>query len=416
MGLWKSSIYRAHPLKFKNSTNIRVIELLPDTPEASLSCRLHVLPLENGPVYTALSYVWGDESSSKPILLDGKHHAVRENLWNFLSQYRHSQHSSHLWIDALCIDQSSIKERNHQVALMGKIYSSAKLVIAWLGHDFETSLSNVSTFDASASNIHQYVTSMIHLSSSTYWTRLWIVQEFVLATNLEIWSGHETTDGHMLAEAYVRYKQLPYGQLDNLKFDEFPVLDENFQRLKSLSIGAVLNSRHAFHERRGWRISFYDGSRILESKFLFGNFANAGCADARDRVYGVLGLLDQKELDRYPIVPDYSKSRSALFREIFVRQTRVSDWDASEWQASLRFAHSLKLALELDDGDENVVRVAELLVKLHTERKATQLPEKVPEIEADTEAEEKAVVVSKRLEALYRLWQTDHAPVVSNEP
>ncbi|KAH7389728.1 heterokaryon incompatibility protein-domain-containing protein, partial [Phaeosphaeria sp. MPI-PUGE-AT-0046c] len=280
MRLWRSSPYRAHPLNLNNSTNIRVIELLPGRPEAPLSCKLHVLPLENEPVFTALSYVWGDETNTKSILLDGKHHIVRENLWNFLAQYRRSEYTSRLWIDALCIDQSSIIERNHQVALMGKIYSSAKLVITWLGHGFSSCLSHVSTFDACTSNIQLYANSMIQLSSSPYWTRLWIVQEFVLAANINIWSDAETTDGHMLAKAYMRYKQQPYGLTSNLKFDEFHILDENFQRLN--------------------------------------NFAHAGCADARDRVYGVLGLLDPDELTKHPIVPDYSKPPSALFREIFV--------------------------------------------------------------------------------------------------
>jgi hypothetical protein len=38
------------------------------------------------------------------------------------------------WIDALCIDQCSILERNHQVAQMCSIYTKAQEVIAWLGN------------------------------------------------------------------------------------------------------------------------------------------------------------------------------------------------------------------------------------------------------------------------------------------
>ena len=45
------------------------------------------------------------------------------------------------WIDAICIDQQSIGEKNKQVRLMGEIYSSAKLVVSWLGSgDLHTSL------------------------------------------------------------------------------------------------------------------------------------------------------------------------------------------------------------------------------------------------------------------------------------
>ncbi|OAK99661.1 HET-domain-containing protein [Phaeosphaeriaceae sp. SRC1lsM3a] len=365
---WKSSIYRAHPLKLNNSTNIRVIELLPDCPEAPLSCKLHVLPLEKSPVFTALSYVWGEETNTRPILLDGKPYTVRDNLWAFLTQYRRSEYTTYLWIDALCIDQSSIKERNHQVALMGKIYSEAKLVIAWLGSGFELSLSNVSTFDEHKSDIHLYATSLMHISSATYWSRLWIVQEFVLAQHIDIWSGGSSTDGHALVLAYMRYKQTPYGLLEKLKFDEFPVLDDNFQRLKSLPMAAVLGSRHAYHQRLNGRVA-HDIDRRLESSMLFGTFAFAGCADARDRVYGVLGLLDPHELKTHPIEPDYSKSCSELFREIFNRQVRLSLWGVGQWESSMRFVHSLKQALDLDEQDETVQVISKGLVTMCNSRR-----------------------------------------------
>jgi hypothetical protein len=42
-----------------------------------------------------------------------------------------------LWIDALCIDQSNIQERKYQVALMGRFYSEAEMVIAWLGSSLQ---------------------------------------------------------------------------------------------------------------------------------------------------------------------------------------------------------------------------------------------------------------------------------------
>ncbi|ETS78119.1 hypothetical protein PFICI_10181 [Pestalotiopsis fici W106-1] len=40
-----------------------------------------------------------------------------------------------IWIDALCINQGLIEERNHQVGMMNKIYSSAFFVWIWLGED-----------------------------------------------------------------------------------------------------------------------------------------------------------------------------------------------------------------------------------------------------------------------------------------
>ena len=39
------------------------------------------------------------------------------------------------WIDAVCIDQICTSERNHQVSVMGRIYSQAREGVAWLGHE-----------------------------------------------------------------------------------------------------------------------------------------------------------------------------------------------------------------------------------------------------------------------------------------
>jgi Heterokaryon incompatibility protein (HET) len=56
----------------------------------------------------------------------------------------HSRTNSHeddcpFWIDAICIDQSSIAERSHQVSRMKEIYKTAKEVVAWLGPEAKKS-------------------------------------------------------------------------------------------------------------------------------------------------------------------------------------------------------------------------------------------------------------------------------------
>lgn len=53
--------------------------------------------------------------------------------------------------------------------------------------------------------------------------------------------------------------------------------------------------------------------RILSSKDPFVTFRSALCTDTRDRIYGLLGLIESQELETYPTRPDYSKPSSALF-------------------------------------------------------------------------------------------------------
>lgn len=38
-----------------------------------------------------------------------------------------------MWVDAVCIDQSNIVERNHQVKSMASVFSEASKVLVWLG-------------------------------------------------------------------------------------------------------------------------------------------------------------------------------------------------------------------------------------------------------------------------------------------
>jgi Heterokaryon incompatibility protein (HET) len=60
---------------------------------------------------------------------------VRRNLLEFLIMARSNPTylKKHFWIDAICIDQDNVAERNDQVSKMGRIYQDAEEVIAWMG-------------------------------------------------------------------------------------------------------------------------------------------------------------------------------------------------------------------------------------------------------------------------------------------
>ena len=115
---------------------IRLIVLLPSRdPEAEIRCRLCMEPLDNKPKYEALSYVWGSAENPCSILIDGISFQVTRNLYSALHQLRFSTPKDVrvLWIDALCINQNDVEERNQQVGLMRDIYAGAKETIIWLG-------------------------------------------------------------------------------------------------------------------------------------------------------------------------------------------------------------------------------------------------------------------------------------------
>jgi Heterokaryon incompatibility protein (HET) len=45
-------------------------------------------------------------------------------------------------IDAICINQRNIPERNEQVKIIREIYHNAKGVVAWLGPDMDEDVEN----------------------------------------------------------------------------------------------------------------------------------------------------------------------------------------------------------------------------------------------------------------------------------
>lgn len=123
-------VYENHQLD-PSTTNIRLLELL-DTGTEVIACRFHIENLDRCPPYFALSYTWGVEDDGYKIDIGGYGFLVRKTLRDFLSQARDRQkwystvsspERDHLlWIDAICINQKNIAERNRQVELMGKIY------------------------------------------------------------------------------------------------------------------------------------------------------------------------------------------------------------------------------------------------------------------------------------------------------
>lgn len=127
----QSARYQHQPLKGQDS--IRLARLRPGTFKAPIVIELQEVCLENPPSYQAVSYVWGSPVGDVPIRCDGQELLITENCVAALRRLRHRVRTCVLWIDAICIDQTSIGERNHQVALMGDVYSKASGVIIWLG-------------------------------------------------------------------------------------------------------------------------------------------------------------------------------------------------------------------------------------------------------------------------------------------
>jgi hypothetical protein len=119
------------------------------------------------------------------IILNGKHHTVRRNLFHFLQVARIRHTNKQLWIDAHSIDQNNVTERNHPVQQMGDISSHAEEVLAWFGNEkmIERFPTN-KTLRRKHPKTQDEELGRMNFVHSSYWKRAWITQEVLLARRL----------------------------------------------------------------------------------------------------------------------------------------------------------------------------------------------------------------------------------------
>ncbi|PMD45712.1 HET-domain-containing protein, partial [Hyaloscypha variabilis F] len=190
-----STSVAAEYASLREKDEIRLLDLLPGSGSEPIRCTLRHVKLSDSIQYEALSYAWGTDTDAKEILIDSKARLIRQNLWFALKYLRKRGVPRVLWIDALCINQTDDGERGHQVRQMGTIYSCATSVCVWLGLPDSSSygammmLRETPTFDSMRSSFtadrfkwH----SVARLFERQYWTRLWIIQEIVLAAKVNV--------------------------------------------------------------------------------------------------------------------------------------------------------------------------------------------------------------------------------------
>jgi hypothetical protein len=118
------------PLK---TDEIRLLVLNAGATEDPIECYLEHCSVGRAKRFLALSYMWGNAQNPMSIQLDGAPFQVTHNLGAFLTTYRKEHESFVLWIDALCINQADMAERQEQIQLMKRVYEGADSIVIWLG-------------------------------------------------------------------------------------------------------------------------------------------------------------------------------------------------------------------------------------------------------------------------------------------
>ncbi|KAI9868856.1 MAG: hypothetical protein M1813_004707 [Trichoglossum hirsutum] len=327
----------------KSREEIRLLEILPPTDaDYTIRCRLKTAPVHRCR-YIAISYVWGDQSTTENIVVNGESKPVTTTLFSCLNNIRsailtnvdtQSEWASlpHLiWVDAVCINQSDVEERNHQIQLMSQIYTGASVVISWLGPRDETLsiafriirlISSTRRSVNAGPNDFEWMRSYPELWGEDWtgitwpnkaweavdeflrlpnWHRVWILQEMVLATRLWLMSGLQTLEYSCLADVSIPCVALQVGLVAKPDFLS--------DALWTMLSGGILGWSHIIYiEQLRKNLKSPDPQERLHCFYLIWSTLRHQATDPRDKIFGLLGICNSD------ITPDYTKS----VREVYI--------------------------------------------------------------------------------------------------
>ncbi|KAL8821404.1 MAG: hypothetical protein Q9223_000553 [Gallowayella weberi] len=268
------------------------------SPHPSLKCELREHAAATLPEYMALSYTWGSQGPTKLMQCGSQVINVTPNIYAALCEIslKAEVADKWFWVDAVCIDQQNEKEKAVEVKRMNLIYTAAWWVLVWLGPADEdsdlamdklTGLTNIMTplpIDAGdreavqrrlAPADHPVWTAIVKLYNRSWFRRLWILQEVILAKGIFVlcgnrvlpWSTIVDFAGHANSVVYAAVL-LQHGQKTDIATNGF------------LSCSLVENLR-----KRGPISNTTDFTNLLDET------RGREATDQRDRIYGLLGLI-----------------------------------------------------------------------------------------------------------------------------
>ncbi|KAF6824037.1 HET domain-containing protein [Colletotrichum musicola] len=285
------SIYEPLPPNIESTRFLRIASASRDTDP--VVCSLVQIPLAERPRFAALSYMWGPETPTETVRVNGRQFEVRKNLAGALRCLRRQMAGMSVglfWIDALCINQADVEERSRQVRMMGQIYLRAQEVVVWLGAKYQTYVDKLARIPAgqppllgfrrdkrrqatAAASQHEKRMDLEQdmvkaLMADGYWSRLWIIQEVSLNEMKRVCFGNQAMGWEDFVELVAKHSGSTAGPLR---------LDRHLKERQT-------------------------GSRTLRRLLI--DHQQAQCHDRRDKVYGLVGLA----IDAQGFPMDYRKS------------------------------------------------------------------------------------------------------------
>jgi hypothetical protein len=213
-------------------------------------------------------------------------------------------------VDALCINQNDVPEKNIEVKRMGDIYRKAERVVSWLGDEkdqsgetmeFMYSFGGAFKDEATISlgffqHIHtDAAVRMTQLLLRPYWSRIWIVQEISLGAERStvICGARRFPMSDLLRCGKVLRAGLGGALLNRrLKLDQSAESETKHLTLEDLKAG--ITKLNTLHDAKIDSYRDADRNVPLSNTLWFRIPSSNNATDSRDLVYGMMNLLPQK--------------------------------------------------------------------------------------------------------------------------
>ena len=306
--------------------NIRLLEVFPGQEDEPIQCSVSRAILNTSTKYIALSYTWGDAKDRRLMSIDGRQLSVTANLYSAICRIRCLGGRRPLWVDAICINQEDIQEREFQVGMMDQIYKQAQVVLVDLGeetNDSELGLNHgIKVYRALArlgnsariTSVDEYESHGLpplgdvgwaawsRLLTRPWFTRIWIIQEYALPSNVVMLCGKRRIASDVIPRTVNMMHKYGVAEHDR------PIVD--FPLRSQAGIGAQKLSTLS-----EIRQAVLDG-KDLDFLYLLKLVRGCNVTDPKDIVYGLLGLASDSDVLQIKI--DYSENFSAerLYQEV----------------------------------------------------------------------------------------------------
>jgi hypothetical protein len=296
--------------------------LRPDNHDEIPAWVLETVSLDSATLdFDALSYTWGSQNKTYPITCNGQSMRVHHNLYSalpFLARRMGELTHRPIWVDAVCIDQKNDDEKRVQIQLMNILYGRAKRVWVWLS----CASLGVQSYIPQAIDLLPHIVeearrrkasayiwgkeevalplrglepncwkAILHLLRNSWYSRVWIIQEAALASDIVFLCGAHNIDATLLESAVA-----------SDMFTSWRVTDASGKPFKLL--WSLIDNSTVFWIRdlvQGGKntLSLDTSSLLLRTTLLM--TGSHSCFLPRDRVLGMLGLVEKNELASFGV-------------------------------------------------------------------------------------------------------------------